>query len=71
MIVDDTGKPSNEKKLLVSKCCLSPDMIEPDWEMAERAGSMWRAYACYICRKCGEACYTVEIDAASTFREPT
>jgi len=52
------------KKVLVSKCCLTDDMIPPDDEMIDsgKAGSLWRAYACYICRKCGKACDTVEVE---------
>ncbi len=44
-----------EDENLVSQCCKST-MIPPDWEMADRMGSLWRAYACYICRDCGKAC---------------
>jgi hypothetical protein len=57
-----TKKPQHDAKLLVSSCCSSSDMIEPDLEAAEEAGSLWRAYACYICRKCGKACDTIEVD---------
>lgn len=57
-----TEKLRHDAKLLVSSCCSSSDMIEPDWEAAEGAGSLWRAYACYICRKCGKACDVVEVD---------
>lgn len=40
----------------VSVCC-GFSMIPPaSEEELERAGSMWGAYACYICRKCGEVC---------------
>ena len=46
----------HDAKLLVSRCCNSSDLIEPDWEAAEEAGSLWRAYACYICKRCGKAC---------------
>lgn len=46
-------------KDMVSKCCCS-DMIEPDWEMAEERGSMWRAYVCYICKSCGKSCKAIE-----------
>jgi hypothetical protein len=60
--IENTEKPQHDAKLLVSSCCSSSDMIEPDWEMAEEAGSLWRAYACYICRKCGKACDTIEVD---------
>lgn len=60
--IDNTENPQHDAKLLVSSCCSSSDMIEPDWEMAEEAGSLWRAYACYICRKCGKACDTIEVD---------
>jgi hypothetical protein len=52
----------HDGKPLVSSCCSSANMIEPDWEMADEAGSLWRAYACYICRECGKACDTVEVD---------
>ena len=39
-----------------SNCCNS-DMIEPlpDDEL-EELGSLWRAYACYICKECGKSC---------------
>lgn len=47
-------------KDMVSKCCNSSDMIEPDWDMAEEVGSMWRAYACYICKTCGKSCEVIE-----------
>ncbi len=48
-----------EDKDMVSKCCCS-DMLEPDWEMAENSGSMWRAYSCYVCHKCNKACTPIE-----------
>ncbi len=35
-------------------------MIPPDWEMADMMGSMWRAYACYICKKCGKVCEPIK-----------
>ena len=44
---------------LVRKCCGS-SVIEPDWEMAEKAGSLWRAFACYICKRCGKECEVQE-----------
>ena len=43
----------------VSGCC-SSEMIPPDWDMAEQMGSLWRAYACYICKKCGKACKPID-----------
>ncbi len=52
-------------KDMVSKCCGS-DMVEPDWDMADNAGSMWRAYTCYICNKCSKACEAIEL---KDFRE--
>jgi hypothetical protein len=60
--IDNTENPQHDAKPLVSSCCFSANMIEPDWEMAEEAGSLWRAYACYICRECGKACDTVKVD---------
>jgi len=45
----------NKTELQVSDCCQN-EMIPPDWEAAEEAGSMWRAYAVYICKKCGNVC---------------
>ncbi len=43
----------------LSNCCKS-EMIPPDWEMADMMGSMWRAYACYICKKCGKVCEPIK-----------
>ena len=60
--VNNTTENQHDEKLLVSSCCSSSNMIVPDWEMAEGAGSLWMAYACYICEECGKACYTVEVD---------
>ena len=51
---------NNKEKVLVSDCCKTPDLIEPDWDMAEEMGSMWRAYVCYICKKCENSCDVVE-----------
>ena len=48
-----------EESPIVSNCCNS-EMIPPDWDMAEKAGSLWRAYAVYICKKCGKVCEPVE-----------
>jgi hypothetical protein len=48
-----------DNKKLVSACCGTTDMIPPEDDF-EKYGSMWRAYACYICRKCGKTCDTVE-----------
>ena len=42
--------------MIKSKCCNSIELIEPDWDKAEEMGSMWRAYVCYICKKCGKVC---------------
>jgi len=39
----------------LSNCC-NYEMIPPDWDMAEEMGSLWRAYACYICKKCHKPC---------------
>lgn len=47
------------KKKLVSNCCGS-EMIWPDWEMAEQMGSLWRAYATYICKKCNKICEPIK-----------
>ena len=48
-------------KDMVSNCCCS-DMVEPDWDMAEQLGSMWRAYVNYICKGCGQVCEAIERD---------
>lgn len=56
--LNDAGKPALSKGD-VSSCC-SFAMIPPDLEMAERMGSLWRAYACYICKKCGKVCEAKE-----------
>ena len=45
---------------IVSDCC-SYDMLEPDWDMAENAGSLWRAYVCYICKKCEKPCTPIDV----------
>ncbi len=45
----------------VSNCCHAP-MIEPDEDEIETAGSLWRAYACYICKECGKPCEPIKID---------
>lgn len=53
-------KTTETKQLIpsVSVCC-SADTIPPDWEMVERMGSLWRAYACHICKKCNKVCEVV------------
>ena len=43
----------------VSACC-SSEMIPPDWDMVEQMGSLWKAYACYICKECGKVCEPVD-----------
>jgi len=49
-----------EETPIVSNCCGTSDMIPPtSEEEIESAGSNWRAFACYICRKCGKACEAV------------
>ena len=46
----------------VSDCC-NAKMIPPDWDMVDKMGSLGRAYACCICKKCGKPCKpTPEID---------
>lgn len=45
----------NSHENLISDCCKST-MIPPDWEAAENAGSLYRAYVCYICNNCGKPC---------------
>jgi hypothetical protein len=40
---------------LVSHCCKG-DMIPPDYEEAETMGSLWGAYAYYICKTCHNVC---------------
>jgi hypothetical protein len=51
-----------EKELRISDVsgCCSSEMIPPDWDMVEQIGSLWRAYACYICKKCGKPCEPVD-----------
>ena len=44
-----------QEKTELSKCC-SFETIPPDWEGAERMGSLWRGYVCYICKKCHKDC---------------
>lgn len=44
----------------VSDCCKS-DMIPPDLDAAENAGSLYRAHLCYICKKCGKVCEPINI----------
>lgn len=47
---------------LVSDCC-GHSMIPPaSDEEIEMAGSMWRAYASYICKKCSKACGPVPLE---------
>lgn len=54
-------KITNPPLLIVSlSSCCSSEMILPDWNMAEQMGSLWRAYACYICKKCGKVCEPVD-----------
>lgn len=36
--------------------CCNFETIPPDWKMAEKMGSLYAAYACHICKKCGNAC---------------
>jgi hypothetical protein len=43
----------------VSHCC-GAEMIPPDEEAAEKAGSLCWAYLCYICKEFGKACEPVE-----------
>lgn len=48
--------PSREEEQgEVSKCCGS-EMIPPDLEAAEGAGSLYSAFLCHICKKCGKPC---------------
>lgn len=47
----------------VSDCCGS-DMIPPDH--LEQYGSLWRAWACYICRKCKKPCKAMINDSIET-----
>jgi len=48
------------QKASVSGCC-NADMIPPDWDAAEEAGSMWRACACYLCKSCGKPCEPIDV----------
>lgn len=43
----------------ISDCCNS-EMIPPDFEAADNAGSLYRAFLCYICKKCGKVCEPIE-----------
>lgn len=45
---------------LISSCCES-EMINPDYEAAEEAGSLYAAYLCYICTECGKVCEPKEV----------
>lgn len=51
-----------ETEILKSSCC-SSETIPPDLEAAKNSGSLWRAYACYICKKCGQPCEVVKSEA--------
>lgn len=44
-----------------SKCCNFKVIPPASEEEIEKAGSMWRAWACYICKKCGKACETKKL----------
>lgn len=50
---------------LVSECCKS-DMIPPDLDGAENAGSLYRAFICYICIKCGKPCEPIKKETITT-----
>jgi hypothetical protein len=39
----------------ISNCCKS-EIIPPDLDSAEQAGSLYSAFLCYICTKCGKPC---------------
>lgn len=54
---------------IVSSCCYA-EMIPPDEDMAEQMGSMWRAYTCYICKKCGKACKPVDVPHSPNIIKP-
>lgn len=45
----------NKEQKYVSNCCAG-DMVEPDDEITESMGSLWRAYDCYLCKSCGKPC---------------
>lgn len=51
---------NREEPSLLSDCCMSPDIVQPDLEMAEQMGSMWRVFTSYICKKCGSPCNVVQ-----------
>ena len=44
----------------VSDCC-GYEMIPPDLEAAENAGSLYRSFCCYICAKCGKVCEPMKL----------
>lgn len=50
-----------ENEILKSSCS-NYEVIPPDWERAEKSGSLWRAYVCYICKKCGQPCEVNKIE---------
>ena len=39
----------------ISDCC-NAEMIPPDLNLAEESGSLYKAFICYICTKCGKPC---------------
>ena len=52
---------THQTTVIVSDCCKSKQVIEPESdEDVETMGSLWAAYACYICKQCGKACNMVE-----------
>lgn len=54
----------NQKSTSISDCC-GAKMIPPDFEIAKQAGSLWKAWACYICKKCGKSCKPITINPFS------
>ena len=54
-LLEDYIDEKNENLIPVSDCC-SAEMIPPDLDMEEQMGSMYRAAACYICKKCNKVC---------------
>jgi len=61
--IEELGKFSKKneesKSKHISACCVY-GTIPPEWEMADKAGSLWRAYTCHICKKCEEPCEVID-----------
>jgi hypothetical protein len=53
----------------VSGCCKA-GMIPPDWDAVEEAGSLWPAYASYICKSCGKQCEPIDFTSSPSEQLP-